>query len=47
MGAIGLACLLLAIVACYLATTASLFFNPALHALDGVKIPPVGDPTAS
>lgn len=35
VAALGVAGVLLAIAACYLATTVSLFFNPALHALDG------------
>ncbi|MDP9367025.1 MAG: hypothetical protein M3Q03_01910 [Chloroflexota bacterium] len=40
IAAIGLAGVLVAIAACYLVPTASLFFNPALLALDGDKAPP-------
>ncbi len=42
IAAIGLAGVLLAIAACYLVNTASLFFNSALLALDGDKAPPTG-----
>ncbi len=42
IAAIGLAGVLLAIAACYLVTTASLFFNSVLLALDGDKAPPPG-----
>lgn len=44
---IGLAGVLLVIAAAYLATTASLFLNPALHELDSVKVTPMDDPTES